>query len=179
MTERGAHVPGADWQPDPAHEPRAPTPAREGDAPGARPAPGPGGIMTGSRAGLAAAALAGSLLAFGEKLPCRDGGWNVPGKQFQLACYTDIYPLYFTEHLADGKVPYTGHPVEYPVLIGAVMQAAAWLVRSIANPFMRGQRFFDVTVAGLTVFFVVGVLATAYAAGHPRRRDALLVALSP
>src|SRR6266496_6207590 len=181
MTERGAHVPGADRQPDPADESRAQTPSREGNAPGAgaRTGSGAGGLLTGSRAGLAAAALAGSLLAFLEKLPCRDGGWNVPGKQFQLACYTDIYPLYFTEHLADGKVPYTGHPVEYPVLIGAVMQAAAWLVRSIANPFMRGQRFFDVTVAGLTVFFVVGVLATAYAAGHSRRRDALLVALSP
>ena len=107
------------------------------------------------------------------------GRWNIPGKQFQLACYTDIYPLYFTERLANGKVPYTGHPVEYPVLIGAVMQAAAWLVRSIADPFARGQRFFDVTVAGLAVCAIVGVLATAYAAGPARRRDALLVALSP
>ncbi len=115
---------------------------------------------------LVAAAVTGSLLAFLEKLPCRNGGWNVAGRQFQLGCYTDIYPLYF-------------HPIEYPMLIGAVMQTAAWLVRSIANPFMRGQRFFDVTVAKLTVFFVVGVLATAYAAGHSRRRDALLVALSP
>jgi uncharacterized membrane protein len=128
---------------------------------------------------LVAAAVLGSLLAFLEKVPCRNGAWNVPGRQFQLACYSDIYPLYFTEHLSDGKVPYTGHPVEYPVLIGAVMQAAAWLVRSIANPSMRGQRFFDVTVAMLTVFFVVGVLATAYLGGPSRRRDAMLVALSP
>ncbi len=181
MTERGAHVPGADRQPDPADESRAQTPSREGNAPGAgaRTGSGAGGLLTGSRAALAAAALAGSLLAFLEKLPCRNGGWNIPGKQFQLACYTDIYPLYFTERLAEGRVPYTGHPVEYPVLIGAVMQAAAWLVRPITDPFARGQRFFDITAAGLALCLIAAVLATAHLAGPRRRRDALLVALSP
>jgi uncharacterized membrane protein len=137
------------------------------------------GGIAGSTPVLAAAALTGAALAFSEKLPCRNGAWNVQGKQFQFACYTDIYPLYFTERLAEGKIPYAGHPVEYPVLIGAVMQAAAWLVHSIADPFARGQRFFDVTVAGLAVCAIIGVLATAYAAGPARRRDALLVALSP
>ena len=44
-------------------------------------------------------------------------------------------PLYFNEQLSTGKVPYTGHPVEYPVLIGVVMQAAAWVVRPISDPF--------------------------------------------
>src|SRR6266566_8599599 len=189
MIEQGPQAPGADGEPEPggAAEPAAgggqrdevPAPAqipgshRAGAAPGSR-----GGIF-GSTPVLAAAALTGAVLAFCEKLPCRDGAWNIPGKQFQFACYTDIYPLYFTERLAEGKVPYTGHPVEYPVLIGAVMQAAAWLVHSIADPFARGQRFFDVTVAGLAVCAIIGVLATAYAAGPARRPDALLVALSP
>src|SRR6266487_4518720 len=127
---------------------------------------------------LVAAAVTGSLLAFLEKLPCRNGGWNVAGRQFQLGCYTDIYPLYFTERLAEGRVPYTGHPVEYPVLIGAVMQAAAWLVRPITDPFARGQRFFDITAAGLALCLIAAVLATAHLAGPRRRRDALLVALS-
>ena len=60
-------------------------------------APGARGDVAGSAPVLAAAALAGMLLAFLEKLPCWAGAWNIPGKQFQLACYTDIYPLYFTE----------------------------------------------------------------------------------
>ncbi len=106
------------------------------NVPGSYPGTVPGGRtgFSGSTPAVLAAALTGALLAFGEKLPCRDGAWNIPGKQFQLACYTDIYPLYFTERLASGKVPYTGHPVEYPVLIGAVMQAAAWLVHSSPTP---------------------------------------------
>jgi uncharacterized membrane protein len=182
------------WEPDDAQEPEQPravgrTPAARARrvASGHRdPSRRRGADVRGRRAQIlgsapvvTAAALAGCVLAFAEKLPCRDGAWNVAGKQFQLACYTDIYPLYYAEGLASGKVPYTGHPVEYPVLIGAAMQGAAWLVRSIADPFARGQRFFDVTVAGLAVCLVAGVLATAYLAGPARRRDALLVALSP
>jgi len=146
---------------------------------GAAEAVGRKGVVLGWWPLLAAIALVGGLLAFLEKLPCRNGAWNIPGKQFQLACYTDIYPLFFGERLADGKVPYTGHHVEYPVLIGAAMQAAASLVHPISDPFARGQHFFDVTVAGLAVCAVVGVLATAYLAGPARRRDGLLVALSP
>ncbi len=118
------------------------------------------------------------VLAFAEKAPCRSGAWNYYAKQFQDACYTDIYPLYYNEGLAAGKVPYTGHPVEYPVLIGAAMEAAAWLVRNVSEV-IRGREFFDVTVAMLAVCFVAGVLATARAAGPDARWQALMVALSP
>jgi len=107
------------------------------------------------------------------------GAWNSYAKQFQDACYTDIYPLYYGEGLSSGKVPYTGHHVEYPVLIGAVMQAAAWLVRSIADPYARGREFFDVTVILLVICAVAGVVATGYAVGPGRRWQALLVALAP
>ena len=113
---------------------------------------------------LVAAALLGALLAFLEKVPCRAGAWNSPVKQFQDACYTDIYPLYYGEGLASGKVPYTGHHVEYPVLIGAAMQGAAWLVRSVTDPYARGREFFDVTVILLVICAVAGVVATAHAA---------------
>ena len=112
-------------------------------------------------------------------MPCRSGAWNSQIGQFRDACYTDIYPLYYSEQLATGKVPYTGHPVEYPVLIGAVMQAAAWVVRPIADQYTRGREFFDVTVIILAICLVVGVLATAAAAGQSRRWQALMVALSP
>ena len=61
-------------------------------------------------------------------------------------------------------MPYTGHPVEYPVLIGGAMQAAAWLVRNV-DAVIRGREFFDVTAVLLALCAVAGVLATARAAG--------------
>jgi uncharacterized membrane protein len=135
--------------------------------------------LAGSVAVLCVAALAGSGLGFLGKAACRAGAWNTQFGQFQAHCYTDIYPLYFGEGLSDGKIPYTGHPVEYPVLIGGAMQAVAWLVRPITNPSVRGREFFDATVVLLTLFAVAGVLATAYLAGPGRRWTALLLALSP
>ena len=82
-------------------------------------------MLAGSVTALVAAALTGSALGLLSKAACRAGAWNIGIEQFQAHCYTDIYPLYFTEGLSAGKVPYLGHPVEYPVLIGAAMQAAA------------------------------------------------------
>ena len=139
----------------------------------------PFALLAGTTSVLVTAALFGALLAFLEKVPCRSGAWNSYAKQFQDACYTDIYPLYYGEGLSSGKVPYSGHHVEYPVLIGAAMQAAAWLVRSIADPYARGREFFDVTVILLVICVVAGVVATGYAAGPGRRWQALLVALAP
>jgi uncharacterized membrane protein len=142
-------------------------------------APGRWAALAGSSGVLIIASLLGGTLAFGAKEACRAGAWNVGVEQYQAHCYTDIYPLYFTEGLSAGKIPYLDHHVEYPVVIGAVMQAAAWLVRSVPNPFARGLDYFDVTVALLSVFLAAGVLATAYCAGRSRRWTALLVALSP
>jgi uncharacterized membrane protein len=135
--------------------------------------------LAGSVAVLSVASLIGSGLGFLAKAACRAGAWNTPFGQFQAHCYTDIYPLYFAERLSDGKVPYLGHPVEYPVLIGWAMQLVAWLVRPIGNPYVRGREFFDLTVVLLALFAVAGVLATGYLAGPGRRWTALLVALSP
>ena len=156
--------------------------------PGTGPEPRPAGgaswrgrlaLVAGSTTALVTASLLGSALGFLNKAACRSGDWNIYLKQFQAHCYTDIYPLYFGERLAAGKVPYTGHPVEYPVLIGAAMQAVAWLVRPIHDPYIRGREFFDVTVVLLALFAVAGTLATAYLAGRSRRWTALLVALAP
>jgi hypothetical protein len=156
--------------------------------PGPGPEPRPAGpaswrgrlaVIAGSTTVLVTASLLGSLLGFLNKAACRGGDWNVYLKQFQAHCYTDIYPLYFGEGLSTGKVPYTGHPVEYPVLIGAVMQAVAWLVQPIRDPYVRGREFFDVTVVVLVLFALAGTLATAYLAGPSRRWTALLVALAP
>ena len=140
----------------------------------------PGSLLAvlGSTTVLLTASVIGMLLAFAEKAPCRAGAWNSYASQFQRACYTDIYPLYYGEGLSAGKVPYAGHPVEYPVLIGGAMQVAAWLVRNVSVT-IRGREFFDVTVLLLAVCAVVGVLATARAAGPGWRAQALMVALSP
>jgi len=127
---------------------------------------------------LVAASVLGLVLALAEKSPCFSGAWNNYATQFQDACYTDIYPLYYGEGLSAGKVPYTGHKVEYPVLIGGAMQAAAWLVRNV-SAVDRSGAFFGVTVALLAVCAVAGVLATARAAAPDRRAQALMVALSP
>ncbi len=136
-------------------------------------------MLAGSVTALAIASLAGSALGLLNKAACRSGDWNSYLKQFQAHCYTDIYPLYFAERLSSGKVPYVGHPVEYPVVIGAVMQAVAWLVRPISDPFLRGREFFDITVLLLALFAMAGTLATAYLAGRSRRWTALGVALAP
>jgi uncharacterized membrane protein len=136
-------------------------------------------LLAGSTTVLICGSVLGSLLGFANKAACRSGDWNIYLKQFQAHCYTDIYPLYFNEQLSSGKVPYTGHPVEYPVLIGGAMQAVAWVVRPISDPYLRGREFFDVTVVLLALFAIAATLATAYLAGRSRRWTALGVALAP
>jgi glycosyl transferase family 87 len=135
-------------------------------------------VTLGATSVLVAASVLAMVLAFAEKVPCRSGAWNYYYKQFQDSCYTDIYPLYYNEGLSAGKAPYTGHPVEYPVLIGGAMQAAAWLVRNV-NDLIRGREFYDVTAVLLAVCAVAGVVATARAAGPEGRWQGLMVALSP
>jgi uncharacterized membrane protein len=134
-------------------------------------------------AGVAASALA-ALLGYAQKLPCSSGGaWNTFTGQFRDACYTDIYPLYYTEQLSAGKVPYYGHPVEYPVLMGWMMEAAAWSVHTVADAYARGKDFYYVSVLLLALCLLAGVLATAATARRESDdqgwRTALLVALSP
>jgi uncharacterized membrane protein len=136
-------------------------------------------VLAGSVAALIIASLLGGALGSVAKSACRAGAWNVGVEQFQAHCYTDIYPLYFAEDLSVGRVPYLGHDVEYPVVMGAVMQAAAWVVKPAGDPAARGREFYDVTVALLSICLVAGVLATAYCAGRARRWTGLLVALAP
>jgi hypothetical protein len=122
-----------------------------------------------------AAAIAAALLGYADKLPCSSGGaWYSFSGQFRDSCYTDIYPLYYNEQLSAGKVPYFGHPVEYPVLIGAMMQVGSWLVHSVTDPFTRGRDFYYVTVVMLAICLIVGVLATGYAAGRAHRQGRLV-----
>jgi uncharacterized membrane protein len=96
------------------------------------------------------AALVVVVLAFGwwTKARCLvDGGWQ-GGEEYTRWCYTDVYPLYFSQRLHEGAVPYVDHPVEYPVLTGGQMWAAAQAVRPLPAE-RRPVAFFHVTaVAG-------------------------------
>ena len=59
-----------------------------------------------------------------------------PGRQYTHLCYSDVIPLYYTEKLNEGAVPYVDHPVEYPVLTGAFMGVAA----ALAKAYVRSRR---------------------------------------
>lgn len=109
--------------------------------------------------------LLSCCVGFLQKLPCRLGGWNSGHGQYAYACYTDIYPLYFAEGLARGAVPYVDRAVEYPVVMGAVMHALAWVVRPLDDPYLAGRAFYDLNVVLLTVAALVAVAATAQVAG--------------
>ncbi len=133
-------------------------------------------------------AILGSVLMYGEKLPCRGAAWQ-GGFQYSHMCYTDIYPLYSAEGLSqpDRKRPYLdahlnseGKPtyVEYPVLIGAAMEVAAVLSDHSVPHTQPVQRFLDITWMMIMVAAVAAVVATALT--HRRRMwDAAMLALAP
>src|SRR5207244_2862990 len=77
------------------------------------------------------ATLGMSLLV---KQPCATGDWS-DGRQYRRLCYTDIVPLYGTERLTGGRLPYLdpcpaggqSQCDEYPVVTMYFMRVSAWL----------------------------------------------------
>ena len=123
--------------------------------------------------------LVTSLFGWWQKSPCRVHAW-VNEYQYTRGCYTDVFALYFAEGLVEGKTPYLEHPVEYPVVIGAVMQVAAKTVAVVeSDPNERPRRFYDVTWLILTACALVVVVTTAKLAGRRRPWDAALFATAP
>ncbi|MEV4116788.1 glycosyltransferase 87 family protein [Nonomuraea sp. NPDC049695] len=129
-------------------------------------------------------AALGATLAYVVRLPCRTGGWNDQVSTYTNFCYTDIYPLYFDRELATQN-PYFAHvpfdkQVEYPVVLGEVMQVISWIARALSpDKVAQAVRFYDLTVILLGVSLVAGVLLMAAVAGPARRWDALWYAVSP
>ncbi|MFP5220524.1 MAG: glycosyltransferase family 87 protein [Actinomycetes bacterium] len=117
-----------------------------------------------------------SLVGFWQKSPCRYHPW-ADQYQYTRVCYTDVYALYFAERLSEGAVPYLDHPVEYPVVIGAVMGVAAAGAELFPER-DRPARFYDLTWVLLTAAALVVVVTTARLAGR-RPWDAALFALAP
>ena len=120
-------------------------------------------------------------LAWVQKSPCQDGAWT-EGKQYTHLCYSDIIPLYFTERLNEGAVPYVDHPVEYPVLTGAFMGVSALLsngYEGLPLPDLGEiPAYFSATALLLALCMLVVSWSTFRLAGR-RRWDAAMVALSP
>ena len=86
--------------------------------------------------GLVLLCLTGTLvLGAAQKLPCSAGNANWgDGRQYRSYCYSDIVPLYGTEQLTGGRLPYLdacapaeGECDEYPVLTMYFMRVAAWV----------------------------------------------------
>ena len=121
--------------------------------------------------------LATCCLGWVQKAPCRTHSWS---KEYQYTrmCYSDVYALYFAEGLADGKVPYRDHAVEYPPLTGLTMWVAAELAQPLP-PARRPAAFFDITALILTGCALVMTYTTARLAGPRRPWDAAMVAVAP
>ncbi len=118
-----------------------------------------------------------SLLGFWQKAPCRVHPW-AEEYQYTRACYTDVFALYGAEGLSEGKTPYVQHPVEYPVVIGAVMKVSADAARLFPAE-ERNRRFYDITWALLTLCAVVVTVTTVRLTGRRRVWDAALFAAAP
>src|SRR5436305_13794620 len=144
---------------------------------GRRASAGGGGWWTPARV-LIGLVLVTCCLGWAQKAPCRDPDKWQHQYQYTHVCYSDVTALYYSEDLVNGKHPYLSHEVEYPVVIGGLMQAGT----SLAHLFPKNvqpERFFDMTALLLTVAAIALVLATSATAGDRRPWDAALVALAP
>jgi hypothetical protein len=121
--------------------------------------------------------LGGAFAATLANLPCRAVEWT-EGVAFRRGCYTDIYPLYFRDGLDEGRLVYVDQPVEYPVLIGALMQAVARAVSGLGDPVARGAAYYDATTVVLSVCLAATVIAVGRIAwyGAGKRADGAVCA---
>lgn len=120
--------------------------------------------------------LVTSVFGWWQKAPCRVHPW-ADQYQYTRLCYTDVFALYGAEQLSSGKTPYLQHPVEYPVVIGGVMQVAAKATALFPED-QRNRRFYDITWLMLTAGALVVVVTTAKLAGR-RPWDAAMFAVAP
>ncbi len=123
--------------------------------------------------------LAATLVTLGIfgtalKAQCAAGSW-ADGRQYRHLCYSDVVPLYGSEHLQDRRLPYldacpatTGQCDEYPVLTMYFMRLAAWVGHGYSN-------FFIANAVGLLIAGLVTVWALYEVVGA----RALYVAAAP
>jgi uncharacterized membrane protein len=113
-------------------------------------------------------------LGVATKAPCASGQWS-DGRQYRQLCYTDVVPLFGTEHLQGGRLPFldpcpapAGQQCdEYPVLTMYLMRVAA-----VAGSY---QGFFYANV----VLLALCALGAVWALYRMIGERALYVALAP
>jgi uncharacterized membrane protein len=121
-----------------------------------------------------------------KQAPCASGDW-AGFVQYTHLCYSDTVPLFGVHGLGSGQVPYLDSAVEYPVLIGAFMTAAAGVGRAydgvarataLLPDLPPVQSYYLVTCLLLSL---CALLTTRAVLGLSGRRpwDAAMVALSP
>jgi uncharacterized membrane protein len=159
---------------------RAATGATGGPA-GNRTAPG-AGWWTPIRVLLAMVVLV-MTLGVVEKQYCREDAWSKGGTApYVHACYSDVPHMYRLRGFVEGNLPYfdTGayDKLEYPVIIGGLMTAAATVARQADGVPRQTILFYDLTVLMLTACAMVSVVVLAKLAGR-RPWDAALFALAP
>lgn len=94
--------------------------------------------------------------------------------RYRSMCYSDIDALWFHRGLAEGKIPYLEHDLEYPVLTGALMELGRRLTGLF--PGQGVDTYFGVTSLLLFAFFL-GLLWVHLRLHRPW--DALMIAASP
>ena len=120
-----------------------------------------------------------------QKQPCRASAWTSDSIYPDL-CYSDIAFLYrLRGGVAEGHSPYSSSngavPLEYPVLTGAMVVAAAKITSAVdgsSDDTDRSRTFFDVTVVMLAACALVTTWAVGRTAGR-RPWDAMMFAVAP
>jgi uncharacterized membrane protein len=125
-------------------------------------------------------------LAWVKQAPCADGNWT-GSVQYTHFCYSDAVPLFGLHELDDGALPYLDSDVEYPVLTGGFMAAAAGLAAAYDSAATAStllpsvppvQSYYVVTCLLLTACALLVVRAVLALAGR-RPWDAAMIGLSP
>jgi uncharacterized membrane protein len=117
-----------------------------------------------------------AALGWVQKATCMTHGYTHE-YQYTRLCYSDIYALYYSEELNTDKIPYRDHAVEYPVIMGGVMEVAA-RAADLAPTQYRSQWFFTINAGILGGAAILLAAATVKLAGR-RPWDAALFAFSP
>jgi uncharacterized membrane protein len=122
--------------------------------------------------GLVMACLATTLaLGIALKAPCAGGDWG-DGRQYRSYCYSDIVPLYGTEQLTGGRLPYLdacapaeGECDEYPVLSMYAMRLAAWTSDGVSGFFYTNVVLLSIAafVVLVCLYLLVGSRALYFA----------------
>ncbi|WP_267276992.1 glycosyltransferase family 87 protein [Arthrobacter sp. CDRTa11] len=147
---------------------------------GTRSAPGvvSPGIFTVERVLIILTVIA-ALAGIGIKGYCRANGWESPS-QFYATCYSDFPELFRNRGLGEGTFPFfsQGSLFEYPVLMGLIAGATAFLVPGQGVSDDRILGYYDINATLIAAVWIVTVLATARMSNR-RPWDAAMVALAP